>query len=101
MERQVLLTSNNDLTESLEALRSSGVHTDTKLVGENGEVVKAHWALLARHPWWSNLRQQGDEMGDGVVVLLPDRSHLELMEWVREAYYNARELCLSARGGSR
>merc|ERR1719370_2795752 len=25
-------------------------------------------------------------MGDGVVVLLPDRSHLELMEWVREAY---------------
>jgi len=48
--------------------------------------VKAHWALLARHPWWSNLRQQGDEMGDGVVVLLPDRSHLELMEWVREAY---------------
>ena len=86
MERQVLLTSNNDLTESLEALRSSGVHTDTKLVGDNGEVVKAHWALLARHPWWSNLRQQGDDMGDGVVVLLPDRSHLELMEWVREAY---------------
>ena len=88
MNRPVLLSSNYNLSDALEDLRSSGDHTDTRLVGESGQAVKAHWALLARHPWWRQLMrgEAGDWMGGGVVVLLPGRSQEEVEDWVREAY---------------
>ena len=88
MNRPVLLSSNYNLSDALEDLRSSGDHTDTRLVGESGQAVEAHWALLARHPWWKQLMyfQEGDWMGGGVVVLLPGRSQEEVEDWVREAY---------------
>ena len=87
MDTPVLLSSNYNLSDALESLRSSGDHTDTRLVGESGQAVEAHWALLARHPWWRQLMEgEGDWIGGGVVVLLPGRSQEEVEEWVREAY---------------
>ena len=86
MKRDVLLRSNYNLSEALENLRSQGDHTDTRLVGDSGPAVEAHWAILARHPWWRQLGGEADLAGGGVVVLLPGRSQEELEEWVSEAY---------------
>ena len=72
----------------LAKLRQEGVHTDTRLLAEQGGEVKAHWAVLARHPAWKGLRVRHVE-GE-VVVVLVGWSREEVEGWVEEAYTRGR-----------
>lgn len=82
---RVLLRSSDHLGAALAQLRAEGRHTDARLVVEGGGEVRAHWAVLARHPSWTELGG-ARECGEEVVVVLPGRTVEEVEALVVLAY---------------